>query len=63
MTRAPADAVQRLIRLQAAEAGLRESARIVELNPAMKPEADALFRKASDLRAERLDLARQCGLL
>jgi hypothetical protein len=50
------DAVRRIGRLADDEAELRVEARRVELDPARRDEAHHLFRLASELRAERLEV-------
>ena len=49
--------------LMAREAGLRQSARVLELIPARRGDALRLYRQATRLRAERLEVLTQCGLL
>lgn len=55
--------VGRALVLVAEEEGLRAEARALELVPGNREEADRLFRRASDKRAERLGLLERCGLL
>lgn len=54
--------LQRIARLIEAEAVVRSEARVVELDPSRRTEADRLFRRASGLRRVRLELVNRCGL-
>jgi len=49
--------------LIAREAGLRQSARVLELIPARRSDALRLYHQATRLRAERLEVLAQCGLI
>ena len=54
--------VEQMAWLLQREVDLRAAARVVELNPSRQKEAAGIFRRASELRVERLRLAHECGL-
>jgi hypothetical protein len=54
---------ERLVMLITREVKLRESARRIELDPSRTQEAARLFRRASQVRAERLAELRCLGVL
>lgn len=55
-------AVDRMLRLVRREASLREAGRHLELNPSCTEEAAWLFDRANEVRDERLELVKRCGL-
>ena len=55
-------AVDRATRLVRREASLRAAARHLELNPSCSEEAAWLFRRADEVRRERVELIERCGL-
>jgi hypothetical protein len=64
MTPQPPDAVlKHALRLVSREVGLRERARLLELMPGGRADANALFQMASLVRSERLRLLVDAGVL
>ncbi len=64
MTPQPPDAVlKHALRLVSREVGLRESARVLELVPGKRADANVLFEMASLVRAERLRVLVEAGVL
>lgn len=55
--------VAEIRRLRECEADLRTQARLLELIPGRWPQAAAIFRLASQVRARRMELLDRCGLL
>lgn len=63
MQQPPEAVFKHALRLVAREVGLRESARVLELNPSRRDDAVVLFEMASLVRAERLRLLVEAGVL
>lgn len=58
------DAVlERALDLVRREAGLKDSARLLELVPGRAADAAWLYRRATHLRRQRLELLRKAGVL
>lgn len=55
--------IERLRRLIDREVDLRRRGRELELDPGQQQEAAELFRLATTVREERLELLRECGLV
>lgn len=54
--------IGRALQLAEREEGLRERARDLELVPGLRIEAEDLFRQASEVRQERMQILERCGL-